>query len=124
MRLIDADALIEALGLDQYNNGEGMTSDEEWIAEAITTAPTIEAEPVRRGQWIPCSERLPEDDTLMLVNYIDNRPDAGDIWIGWHEMANVWYIDGEEHSKERGNEVVAWMPLPEPYCESKMEEQE
>ena len=70
---------------------------------------------VRRGRWIPCSERLPEDDTLMLVNYIDNRPDAGDIWIGWHEMEKVWYIDGEEHSKEWGNEVVAWMPLPEPY---------
>ena len=49
MRLIDADALIEALGLDQYNNGEGMTSDEEWIAEAITTAPTIEAEPDRKS---------------------------------------------------------------------------
>ncbi len=52
MRPIDADALIEALGLDQYNNGEGMTSTEEWIAEAIMTAPTIEAEPVRRGKWL------------------------------------------------------------------------
>lgn len=45
MRLIDADALIEALGLDEYNNGEGMTAEEEWIAEAIMTAPTIVAEP-------------------------------------------------------------------------------
>lgn len=45
MRLIDADALFEALGLDQHNNGEGMTSEEEWVAEAIMTAPTIEAEP-------------------------------------------------------------------------------
>lgn len=68
-------------------------------------------------QWIPCSERLPEDDTLMLVNYVDHRPDAMDIWIGWHEMENVWYIDGEAHSEEFGNEVVAWMPLPEPYTE-------
>lgn len=51
MRLIDADALFEALGLDQHNNGEGMTSDEEMVAEAIMTAPTIEAEPVRRGRW-------------------------------------------------------------------------
>ena len=66
-------------------------------------------------QWIPCSERLPEDDTLMLVNYIYSRPDAGDIWIGWHEMENVWYIDGEAHSSEFGNEVIAWMPLPEPW---------
>lgn len=67
------------------------------------------------SQWIPCSERLPEDDTLMLVNYIDHRPDAVDIWIGWHEMEKVWYIDGEAHSREFDNEVIAWMPLPEPY---------
>lgn len=52
MRLIDADALFEALGLDQYNNGEGMTAEEEWIAAAIMDAPTIEAEPVRRGRWV------------------------------------------------------------------------
>ena len=66
-------------------------------------------------KWIPVTERLPEDDTLMLVNYIDSRPDAMDIWIGWHEMENVWYIDGEEHSRGRGNEVIAWMPLPASY---------
>lgn len=73
--------------------------------------PIVQPEP----KWIPCSERLPEDDTLMLVNYIDRRPDAMDIWIGWHEMENVWYIDGEEHSRERGNEVIAWRELPEPW---------
>ena len=68
----------------------------------------------RGGEWIPCSERLPDDDELMLVNYVDPRPEAMDIWIGWHEMENVWYIDGEMHSNELGNEVIAWMPLPKP----------
>lgn len=75
-----------------------------------------------KTRWIPCSERLPEDDTLMLVNYIDRRPDAMDIWIGWHEMENVWYIDGEAHSREFDNEVIAWMPLPEPYKEGQDEQ--
>lgn len=51
MRLIDADELMETLELDCHNNGEGMTSEEEWVAEAIMNAPTIEAEPVRRGRW-------------------------------------------------------------------------
>ena len=82
------------------------------IDAVIENEPTVSA-----PQWIPCSERLPEDDTLMLVNYVDNRPEAIDIWIGWHEMENVWYIDGEVHSKEYGNEVIAWMPLPKPYKE-------
>ena len=75
------------------------------------TAPSAQPE----LQWIPCNERLPKDDTLMLVNYIDERPDAMDIWIGWHEMENVWYTNGEAHSREFGNEVVAWMPLPKPW---------
>lgn len=75
----------------------------------------VETEMSLPQRWIPCSERLPEDDTLMLVNYVDHRPDAMDIWIGWHDMENVWYIDGEAHSEEFGNEVVAWMPLPKPW---------
>ena len=110
--LIDRQAEIDAMAELQ---GRASTKAElKGISKAwkrIKKLPS--AQPEQR--WIPCSERLPEDDTLMLVNYIDNRPAAMDIWIGWHEMENVWYIDGEEHSRECGNEVIAWMPLPEPY---------
>lgn len=84
---------------------------QEEAIRSIKNLPFVQSE----QRWIPCSERLPEDDALMIVNYIDNRPEAMDIWIGWHEMENVWYIDGEAHSKEYGNEVIAWMPLPQPY---------
>lgn len=102
------DAAIEAT---EFWDGISNPLRRERIRTWIEALPS--AQPEQR--WIPCSERLPEDDTLMLVNYIDNRPDAMDIWIGWHEMENVWYIDGEAHSSEFGNEVIAWMPLPEPY---------
>lgn len=105
MRLIDADTL------PRHGDRGGLVH---W--QDIEDAPAIEP-----PRWIPCKERLPEDDTLMLVNYIDHRPDAMDIWIGWHEMENVWYIDGEAHSEEYGNEVIAWMPLPEPYKEGNNE---
>ena len=67
---------------------------------------------LEQTRWIPCSERLPKDDTFMLVQYIDRREKAMFAWIGWHEMENVWYIDGNAHCKEFGNEVVAWMPIP------------
>lgn len=97
--------------------GDGDVAIWEYHVAALNMAIKALEEP----HWIPVTERLPEDDTLMLVNYIDHRPDAGDIWIGWHEMENVWYIDGEEHSEERGNEVVAWMPLPEPYQKGETE---
>ena len=101
------DALCKAVDAKGTYDGEWLYTDE--FCKAVNDLPS--AQP----QWIPCSEKLPEDDTLMLVNYIDERPNAMDIWIGWHEMENVWYIDGEAHSKEFGNEVVAWMPLPKPW---------
>ena len=81
------------------------------MAERLTELEYKEAE----RQWIPCSEELPKTDKPMLVSYIDHREGAVGIWIGWHEMENVWYIDGDAHSEEFGNEVIAWMPLPEPY---------
>ena len=118
MRLIDADKLARSMYEEAMIKDSDMQKWDSgcWIRyklfeNVLDAQPTIEPE----QRWIPCDERLPEDDTLMLVNYIDERPDAMDIWIGWHEMENVWYIDGEEHSREHGNEVIAWMPLPAPY---------
>lgn len=87
MRLIDSDALIEALGLDQHNNGEGMTSDEEWIAEAITTAPTIEAEPVRRGRW----RKSKSKDWSGGGAYICSVCGYGYSWAGYHEANEFTY---------------------------------
>ena len=73
---------------------------------------------VKIPRWIPCSERLPEDDSIVLVYYNDPREEVLCLWLGWHEMDNVWYIDGNAHSSEYGNEVIAWMPLPAPYTEA------
>ena len=120
--LIDRQAAIDAMCLacghdcDKSKFVYNAPQDEQIIMcpehYALSTLPSAQPEP----HWIPVSERLPEDNTLMLVNYVDHRHYAMDIWIGWHEMENVWYIDGETHSEEFGNEVVAWMPLPEPYA--------
>lgn len=56
--------------------------------------------------WIPCSERLPENG----------------YWL-WSakggEVQKDFYWDGHwEHAEKYGYEVVAWMPLPEPYKEA------
>ena len=103
--------------LEEYSElNENGLHDPKWcgVREAygiVKNVPFVDSS----QEWIPCSERLPDNDELMLVNYIDPRPEAMDIWIGWHEMENVWYIDGELHSNELGNEVIAWMPLPKPW---------
>ena len=63
----------------------------------------------RREKWIPVVERLPESETIVLA-YI-KRNDVDD---GWGACEVYRYID-HWISLCDGFEVVAWMPLPEPY---------
>ena len=58
------------------------------------------AQPV---QWIPCSERLPEN---------------GHYYLWCSDMGHVqsdYYWNGFENGMKYGYNIVAWMPLPEPY---------
>ena len=62
-------------------------------------------------QWIPVSERLPENDGFYLVTLDgaivgENRP-----FTGLAEFEDGKWIDDEEDYKC----VIAWQPLPEPY---------
>lgn len=66
------------------------------------------------GQWIPCSERLPKRDELVLVSY-----KTGGVHLCKYlddGSKNPWwsYIDD---CCAWNNTVDAWMPLPEPYKE-------
>lgn len=80
---------------------------------------------VEVGEWIPCSERLPEvhpykdvtgmawdesDDVLICMNY-------GNMHVATYEVdseARRYWVDkdGLEYTG-----VIAWMPLPKPYGE-------
>lgn len=54
MRLIDADNFrIDVLSWENCPNGFSDTYDKARIIDAIDERPTIEVEPIRRGQWIP-----------------------------------------------------------------------
>ena len=61
------------------------------------------------NNWIPCSERLPEDDTEVLVYLFENNKSPYIAWLS----DGRWYT--EYFEVEREDEPVAWMPLPEPY---------
>lgn len=59
--------------------------------------------------WIPVEERLPELETMVLA-YI-KRNDVEDEWRTYqvYKYTDYWIGTGNLF------EVVAWMPLPEPY---------
>ena len=92
MRLIDADALwMDVIHSMDYCDD---------ILEMIESQPTIAQE----SQWIPCSERLPENDESVLISHS-------------HGVAKAWW-NGRFWSSvsiKKYKTVVAWMPLPEPY---------
>ncbi|MGN0481591.1 MAG: DUF551 domain-containing protein [Lachnospiraceae bacterium] len=66
------------------------------------------------GGWIPCNERLPEDDSICIitVKYPNNETVVD---YGWFDRIGVcWYVGTQAF---RTSNIIAWQPLPEPYKE-------
>lgn len=62
-----------------------------------------------RPMWIPVSERLPEKNVEVLAT---TSWDA--VTIAEMYSANDWFIH-EGTTNAETDEIVAWMPLPQPY---------
>ena len=90
---------FNAYGFKGYYDGQQMM-------DRINALPPAEAE------WIPCSERLPEDGVDVLITteneevYIDQV--ITDPYKERYFQSNTGYDNFQ---------VLAWMPLPEPYRE-------
>ena len=116
IRRSDAIKAIEALAIHtderylndlEYGHNEG-------LAHAIDRIEDIPS----ADRWIPCTEREPNEFEDVLVLFSDGTMDVLqltdylDIWgnVKWCHTANY----GMGYSVS-GNDVVAWMPLPEPW---------
>ena len=74
----------------------------------IRDLPSVEPE----RKWIPVTERLPEDDTDVLVQFSNN------MTVGYYKCSR-WriatgadlYCPIEDHEEK----PISWMPLPEPW---------
>lgn len=60
------------------------------------------------GRWIPVSEGLPEDNKTYLVT-VELTFARGERYVS-QERKDNW-----DKLKGCGHEIIAWMPLPEPY---------
>lgn len=66
----------------------------------------LETEP----QWIPCSERLPEESGRYLVSVLDGVGRKTTV-APYQPRYKAWTMTGRMAYWK----VIAWMPLPEPY---------
>lgn len=65
------------------------------------------------NEWIPVSERLPEDGEDVLAS------DGFSAYVAFHMMCGWASFDTRFNPKN----IIAWMPLPEPYKEEQEHEQ-
>ena len=99
---------------EYYQNNESGFCD---YMSAINGVPSAQPEQ-RKGKWIPCSERLPEDGIYLV--YAPDYQGGSSSAKEWHDGVmfskyknGKWSIEHGYYS--RPNCVIAWMPLPEPW---------
>lgn len=88
----------------------GLYDDENPYKRAVILGKAIQ-ELKQEPRWISVKERLPEEHHAVLV-YCTERKNAYCAYL----EENQWWIFGAYREKIT-EEIVAWMPLPEPYRE-------
>lgn len=91
-------------------------------ANRIKLLPSVQPE----QRWIPVTERLPDEDYWTGANFqysadvlmtVYNAEDEETIIDYGHTADGSWYSDTTDGLVPPWWEVLAWMPLPEPYKE-------
>ena len=89
----------------------------------------IQADAVQ-GEWIPCSEKLPSDDEIVNITWVNHNPPPyyadiaekpfvasglryRDKWYWYSSVCQDLHQDFDLIDKDI--EVIAWQPLPKPY---------
>ena len=128
--LISRQAAIDAI-MDELRR---VSTNAIRVKSRIEALPSVQSE----QRWIPCSERLPEAEDCPMdclvtrkSKYIGNYTDMAvceknGMWTheDWDAIVLGDVKDGKSTGliSTRDDDIIAWMPLPEPYREERTEE--
>lgn len=121
----DADCISrkEMLKYQEYLHGKMSNEENHKLWEFIKQLPSVTPQPKIGQKWIPCTERLPEPNRLVLC-YITTGTTKTYFLAWWNDIQNDWEegIGGcRLLENDLGYEVIAWMPLM-PYKAEREEE--
>ena len=112
--------MFQSLADDDWNKGVGTSWAEAYLeaAEMIWNLPAAHPD-IKIGKWIPCSERLPEDNVINPLTQDFQKVICSCNFSGLKDVrtfsfGNGHFLLGGQIMDKR---VIAWMPLPEPYKE-------
>ena len=91
----------------EYHAGKAVIKDKNKLSEAMEKLARLEdaEEKDRLCQWIPCSEKMPEDNTDVIICFYNGTVTE------MRYLGNGIFQGIYEHTAKV---IVAWMPLPEP----------
>lgn len=101
--MIDEKKLIE--DLKEYAHLSAVDS-----VDTIKVAIKIAEIQPKVGDWITCSERLPDERGTYIVNAIENHM-VHVTFAKWMPRMKKWNLTGSRYYWK----VTAWQPLPQPY---------
>ena len=71
----------------------------------------------QKHQWTPCSDKLPvESGEYLVTQYSEKHIDE---YCNGYKVSTIFFDDNgwwDDLDYGLGWEIIAWLPIPEPYC--------
>ena len=102
------DMAIEALSAEVVHK-----PDYSYEADMVRRLKEAQSADATQGEWIPCSERLPNESGEYLATIPLDADETYTEVLTFHK--GRFYEDDDEWGATYHDDVLAWMPLPTPY---------
>ena len=87
--------------------------NEKDVSESMDEIMALPLVTPKKDSWIPCSERMPKQNEYIgnMCEYYLIQDEYGNMCVarytkkGWHQIESLFFLD----------DVIAWIPLLEPY---------